>query len=88
MAMQNLLHSHRILDETYLAMMSANGRANNDTRRPVGFATADENTNNNCKPEGEQSEDNGGATESNEVKAESSMRRPMGFATSEEGNIV
>ncbi len=88
MAMQNLLHSHRILDETYLAMMSANGRTNNDTRRPVGFATADENTNNNCKPEGEQSEDNGGATESNEVKAESSMRRPVGFATSEEGNIV
>lgn len=88
MTMQNLLHSHRILDETYLAMMSANGRANNDTRRPVGFATADESTNNNCKPEGEQSEDNGGATESNEVKAESSMRRPVGFATSEEGNIV
>lgn len=88
MAMQSLLHSHRYLDETYLAMMSANGRASNDTRRPVGFATADENTNNNCKPEGEQSEDNGGATESNEVKAESSMRRPVGFATSEEGNIV
>lgn len=88
MTMQNLLHSHRILDETYLAMMSANGRTNNDTRRPVGFATADESTNNNCKPEGEQSEDNGGATESNEVKAESSMRRPVGFATSEEGNIV
>ena len=40
MAMQSLLHSHRYLDETYLAMMSANGRANNDTRRPVGFATA------------------------------------------------
>lgn len=88
MTMQNLLHSHRILDETYLAMMSRNGRANNDTRRPVGFATADENTNNNCTPEGEQSEDNGGATESNEVKAESSMRRPVGFATSEERNIV
>lgn len=88
MAMQRLLQSHRILDETYLAMMSTNDKANNDIRRPVGFATADESTNNNCKPEGEQSEDNGGATESNEVKAESSMRRPVGFATSEKGNII
>lgn len=87
MLLQNLLRSHRNLDEAYLAMISSKDRTSNDARRPVGFATADESTNNNCKPEGEQSEDNGGATESNEVKAESSMRRPMGFATSEEGNI-
>ncbi len=91
MAMQSLLHSHRYLDETYLAMMSANGRASNDTRRPVGFAAADEATNtdaNNAgKTDNEQSEDNQAADGANEVKAESSMRRPVGFTTSVEGNI-
>ena len=91
MAMQSLLHSHRYLDETYLAMMSANGRASNDTRRPVGFATTDEDTNtdaNNAgKTDDEQSEDSQAADGANEVKAESSMRRPVGFTTSVEGNI-
>ncbi len=85
--LQNLLHSHRNLDETYLAMVSPNDRTNNDTRRPVGFATADEDKNADTNNAGEQSEANQAADGTNEVKAETSMRRPVGFATADEGNI-
>lgn len=90
-AMQSLLQSHRYLDETYLAMKSSNDRANDDTRRPVGFATTDENsntgTNNNSNTEGRQPESNVTPADPNEVKAQSSTRRPIGFATTDEENI-
>ncbi len=91
MLLQNLLRSHRNLDEAYLAMISSKDRTSNDARRPVGFATTDEDTNTNAnnagKTDDEQSGDNQAAAGANEVKAESSMRRPVGFTTSEEGNI-
>lgn len=90
MLLQNLLRSHRNLDEAYLAMISSKDRTSNDARRPVGFATTDEDTNTNAnnagKTDDEQSGDNQAAAGANEVKAESSMRRPVGFTTSEEGN--
>lgn len=87
MAMQSLLQSHRYLDETYLAMMSANGRASNDTRRPVGFAAADESTGDNTKGDSEQDSEKASATKSDEAEAETSMRRPVGFVAPEKGNI-
>lgn len=87
MAMQSLLHSHRYLDETYLAMMSANGRASNDSRRPVGFATSDEQTNDNTKSDSDHTDQKTSTSKSDEAEAETPMRRPVGFVAPKNGNI-
>lgn len=87
MLLQNLLRSHRNLDETYLAMISSNDRTSNDTRRPVGFATGDEGTDDNTKGDSEQDSEKASATKSDEAEAETSMRRPVGFVAPEKGNI-